>query len=76
MNKEQTIRILLKITLPHIAQKSINWTTFIQLLRPHLKCGCDYKNYYTSQWLFELQLEFDRFLNKPLHTLKLNETLP
>ena len=26
------------------AQKSINWTIFIQLLRQHLKYDCDYKN--------------------------------
>ena len=26
------------------AQKSINWTIFIQLIRPHLKYDCDYKN--------------------------------
>ncbi len=27
-----------------IAQKSINWTIFIQLLRQHLRYDCDYKN--------------------------------
>ena len=26
------------------AQKSINWTIFIQLLRQHLRYDCDYKN--------------------------------
>ncbi len=28
----------------HVAQKSINWTIFIQLLRQHLRYDCDYKN--------------------------------
>jgi mannose/fructose-specific phosphotransferase system component IIA len=27
-----------------LAQKSINWTIFIQLLRQHLRYDCDYKN--------------------------------
>ncbi|WP_259680628.1 hypothetical protein [Leuconostoc mesenteroides] len=27
-----------------IAQKSINWTIFIQLIRRHLRYDCDYKN--------------------------------
>ncbi len=27
-----------------IAQKSINWTVFIQLIRRHLRYDCDYKN--------------------------------
>ena len=27
-----------------VAQKSINWTIFIQLLRQHLRYDCDYKN--------------------------------
>lgn len=26
------------------AQKSINWTIFIQLIRRHLRYDCDYKN--------------------------------
>ena len=26
------------------AQKSINWTIFIQLIRQHLRYDCDYKN--------------------------------
>ncbi|GDZ83418.1 hypothetical protein LCIT_06600 [Leuconostoc citreum] len=26
------------------AQKSIKWTIFIQLLRRHLRCDCNYKN--------------------------------
>ena len=31
-------------TLHQSAQKSINWTIFIQLLRQHLRYDCDYKN--------------------------------
>ena len=27
-----------------VAQKSINWTIFIQLIRRHLRYDCDYKN--------------------------------
>ena len=30
------------------AQKSINWTIFIQLLRQHLRYDCDYKNCYSN----------------------------
>ena len=29
---------------PEDAQKSINWTIFIQLIRRHLRYDCDYKN--------------------------------
>ena len=33
-----------KGTLPSIAQKSINWTIFVQLIRRHLRYDWDYKN--------------------------------
>jgi len=32
----------------YTAQKSINWTIFIQLIRRHLRYDCDYKNCLTS----------------------------
>ena len=58
------------------AQKSINWTIFIQLIKQHLRYDYYYKNWYTNQWLLGLQLMFGMPSNKPLHASILNETLP
>lgn len=59
-----------------IAQQSINWTIFIQLLRKHLRYDFDYKNWYTNQWLLGLQLMFGMPSDTPLHVSILNGTLP
>ncbi|MFK8262647.1 recombinase family protein [Leuconostoc mesenteroides] len=37
-----------KVFAKQHAQKSINWTIFIQLLRQHLRYDCDYKNCYSN----------------------------